>query len=76
MLKIPTLKLRELIMKEGLITEADFDDLLSEASRMGQNMEEVLVSRGVITVDYWHNFICSINLYKLFNVFYYSLFWR
>ncbi|MEK7549340.1 MAG: GspE/PulE family protein [Patescibacteria group bacterium] len=59
MLKIPTLKLRELIVKEGLITEADFDGLLSEASRMGQNMEEVLVSRGIITVDYWHDFLAK-----------------
>ncbi len=55
MLRIPALKLREFLTKEGLITEASFDKLKIEAERMGQNLEDVLISQGIITQEFFYN---------------------
>jgi len=55
MLQIPPQKLKEILIKEGFIAVQDFDDLLAKAQRMGQNIADVLISRGFITSDYFYN---------------------
>jgi len=52
MLRIPPKKLKELVVKEGLIDPATFDLLSLEAQRLGQNMSDVLISRNIITSSY------------------------
>ena len=59
MLQIPPQKLKEILIKEGLITAQDFDNLLVEAERMGQNIADVLISQGIITSDYFYNLIAQ-----------------
>lgn len=54
MLTIPLPKLKEILIKEGLITAPDFDDLAFEAKRMGQNIVDLLVSKDIITLDYFY----------------------
>ena len=61
MIKIPPQKIKELLTEEGLISNADFDNLMIETERMGQNINDVLISRGIITNDY---------LYNLFSKYY------
>ena len=59
MLQIPPQKLKEILIKEGLITAQNFDKLLIEAERMSQNIADVLISQGIITSDYFYNLIAQ-----------------
>lgn len=59
MLQIPVQKLKEIIIKEGLIASENFDNLLVEARRMGQNIGDVLISRGIITSDYFFDILAK-----------------
>lgn len=55
MLQIPFDTLKDILLKEGLITADAFDDLVKEAGRMNQNLSDLLISRGIITPDYFYN---------------------
>ena len=59
MLQIPPQKLKEILIKEGLITAQNFDNLLIEAERMSQNIADVLISQGILTSDYFYNLIAQ-----------------
>ncbi len=56
MLVIPNQKLKELLIQEGLISGEEFDKLLDESKRMGQNVVDFLISRGFINSEYFYNF--------------------
>ena len=56
-MQIPNEKLKELLIKEGLIAEKDFDEVVGEAGRMGQNIADILISKGVITKDYFNELL-------------------
>ncbi|MDO8429739.1 MAG: ATPase, T2SS/T4P/T4SS family [bacterium] len=58
-MQIPNEKLKDLIVNEGLISAEDFDKIVSEAGRMGQNAPDILISRGVITKDYFSDLLAS-----------------
>ncbi len=57
MLQIPTSKLKEILIKEGIITSENFDDLAVQANRMSQNVVDILISRSLINSDYFYNLI-------------------
>ncbi|MBN2197709.1 type II/IV secretion system protein [Candidatus Wolfebacteria bacterium] len=57
MLNIPSEKLKEILIKDALITSDNFDSLFLEAKRMGQNIADILISRGLITSDYFYNVV-------------------
>jgi len=59
MLQIPPQKLKEILIKEGLITDKVFDSLLTEAQRMGQNIVDILISQRIITSDYFYNLVAQ-----------------
>ncbi len=59
MLHVPPQKLKEVLTKEGLITSEKFDNLLNEAKRMNQNIADLLVSGGFITVDYFYDLVAN-----------------
>ena len=63
MIQIPIQKLKEILFKEGLITEESFSDLSAEADRMKQDIDDILISRGIITSDYFYEILA-----KYFNV--------
>lgn len=52
MVKISTQNLREELVKEGLIDEKTFDELAAEGERLGQNVADILVSRGIISQEF------------------------
>lgn len=56
---IPDEKLKELVVNEGLIKPEDFDRIKVEAGRMGHNVADILVSRGIITKDYFNELLAS-----------------
>lgn len=49
---IPKDQLKERLLKEGLVTEDQFNDALEESRRMNQEVGDVLVARQYITYDY------------------------
>ena len=68
MLTIPPQKFKETLVKEGLITAQDFDNLLIEAERMGQNMTDLLISQGIITPDYFYNLVAKYFSVEIVNL--------
>jgi len=59
MLTIPSQKLKDFLVKDGLITSDNFDVIEKEASRLNQNLSEVLVSRGVLSTDYLYSLLSN-----------------
>jgi type II secretory ATPase GspE/PulE/Tfp pilus assembly ATPase PilB-like protein len=59
MLQIPPQKLKELLVKDNLITAEKFDFLANEAGRMGQEIGDVLISRNFITTDYFYDVLAT-----------------
>ncbi|MFA5386688.1 MAG: GspE/PulE family protein [Candidatus Paceibacterota bacterium] len=57
MIQIPIVKLKDILIKEGLVTAPDFEKLEEEANRMGQNLVDVLISQSVITQEYFFNLV-------------------
>ena len=55
MLSISLQKLKEALTKENLITGEDFDSFSKEAERMGYDLPQFLISRGIITQEYFYN---------------------
>jgi type IV pilus assembly protein PilB len=59
MFNIPNEKLKELLIKEGLIKQEDFDAKLKEAERMKRNIADVLISDGVVPIDYLERIVAE-----------------
>ncbi|MEK7657950.1 MAG: GspE/PulE family protein [Patescibacteria group bacterium] len=59
MLQIPSQKLKDLLISEGLVVSSDFEALSEEARRLGQNLGELLISRGIVTLDYLYGVIAK-----------------
>ncbi len=57
MLQIPVQKLKEILVKENLISVENFDILTSEANRMDQSLSDILISRNIITTDYFYDIL-------------------
>lgn len=57
MLQIPPLKLKDFLVKDGLIKPQEFDDLSKEANRMGQGLADSLISKGFVSEDYFYNLV-------------------
>src|SRR3989344_3011243 len=58
-MQIPNENLKELLVKEGLIKADDFDQIVAESKRMGHNIADVMISRGVITKDYFNELLAN-----------------
>jgi len=56
---IPSQKLKDNLVTRNLIAPDEFDALLTEAQRMGQNISDVLVSRGFITQEYFSSVLAD-----------------
>lgn len=57
MLQIPDDKLRDLLIKDGIVDEKAFNEAAQDAKRMGQGVADILISKNVITTDYYANLI-------------------
>ncbi len=57
MLQIPPAKLKEILIKDNLIAADNFDVFSKEAGRMNQDLVEILVSRGVMTREYFYEIL-------------------
>ena len=61
MLQIPPQKLKEILIKDNLITAEKFEGLLLEAKRMDQNIVDFLISGNFVTADYFYNLAADIS---------------
>lgn len=57
MLQIPQQKLKEILVNEGLILAKNFDDLASETNRLNQRVEDALISKGIVSTEYFYNIL-------------------
>jgi type IV pilus assembly protein PilB len=59
MLQFPPQKLKELLVGQGIVPAEKFDEAFNEATRMGQDVGDVLVSKGNLTYDYLYSLFAS-----------------
>ena len=59
MLQIPPAQLKEALLKEGLVTEENFNTLNEEAQRMNQNLAQLLISKSIITANYFYDLLSA-----------------
>ena len=57
MLQIPDDKLKEILVKDGLVAPELFDTVAGEAKRLGQGVADNLISRRIVTASYYSNLI-------------------
>lgn len=57
MVQIPDSKLKEFVLKDGLTTEEIFKSLAQESERMGQSLAGILISRGIISKEYFYDLL-------------------
>lgn len=59
MVHIPPHKLKEQLLKDKLISSDDFDAIDKEASRMGQDLADLLISRNIMRRGYYYNILSA-----------------
>jgi len=59
MIQIQPEQLKTILLQQGIINAQQFDDALEQAKRMGQNVGDVMVARGLVTDDYLYNIIAA-----------------
>lgn len=55
MTQIPDNKFKEILLADGLVSEEVFNNAATEASRLGNSIAETLISKNIITDDYFRN---------------------
>ena len=53
MIQLPPPALKEILVREGVLDEATFDAIADEAKRKKQNVVDIVVSRGIISSEYF-----------------------
>ncbi len=54
MINLPPEKLRDILLKAGVIDAQSFDELRIEAERKQQNVVETILSKGIVNKDYFY----------------------
>ncbi len=57
MVQIPEAKLKEALVKDGLVTPEVFETIAGEAKRLSQSIADNLISRNIITASYYGNLL-------------------
>jgi len=56
---LPPQILKKLVIQTGLISEEDFDNALKEAQRSEKSVVNILISRGLLTQDYYADILAG-----------------
>ena len=59
MLQIPDQKLKELLVRDGVIKAEDFDAIANEAKRMAQSAANILIARNIINNTYFDSIVAE-----------------
>lgn len=57
MLHFPAQKLKETLISDQLITAERFGEISQEGERLNQKIEDILISRGIVSADYLYKFL-------------------
>ncbi len=57
MLHLPVHKLKETLIADQLITAENFEEISQEGERLNQRIEDILISRGIVSPDYLYKFL-------------------
>ncbi len=68
MVQIPDEKLKEILAKDGAVSEKDFDAVSKDAKRMSQSVADVLVSRNFIKSGYYNGLLARYFGVELANL--------
>jgi len=60
MIILPPSQLKEILVKENLISSEEFDAVLKETQRKKQNLVESLISKGYLTEDFYFDLLAQI----------------
>ena len=58
-LQIPDQKLKEILARDGVIDEKEFNDVIEESKRMGQSASNILIARNIINTDYFNGVVAD-----------------
>lgn len=59
MQQIPTPQLQEILQRDGIVAADDFAAAVKDAARLGQDVVHILISRGIITWDYFYDLLAK-----------------
>lgn len=59
MFQIPAPQLKESLTKDGILRADEFDAIATESTRTGKGIAEVLISRAIITDEYYNNLLAA-----------------
>lgn len=59
MLQIPDSKLKEILLRDGILKAEDFDAIAAEAQRMGQGTANILIARNTISSIYFNSIVAE-----------------
>lgn len=68
MVQIPDDKLKEILVKDGVVSEKDFDVVAKDAKRMGQSVADVLISRNFVKIGYYNGLLARYFGVELANL--------
>lgn len=68
MRSFPVKQLKDLLVGDGVVTEATFDAAAKDAARLKQNIVGLLVARGLLTWDYFYNLLSRVYGVPLANL--------
>ena len=57
MIQVPVAKFKEVLLKDGLVSAKDFESFEADSKRMGQNLIDILLSRGIVSSEYLYEFL-------------------
>lgn len=59
MFQIPAEQLKATLTQDGIISSEDFDVYQAESKRMGQGIADMLISKNIITDEYYNNLLAN-----------------
>ncbi len=68
MKQFPAKQLKDILVGDGVVSEAVFDAATKDAARLKQNAVGLLVARGVVTWDYFYNLLSKFYGVSLANL--------
>jgi len=59
MIQISPAQLKKILVDDGVVTDAKFEEALAQSRRMKQSIIDVLTSKGIVTSDYYYNLLAK-----------------
>ncbi len=57
MVELPLERLKKILIEDGIVTDARFEELVGDSMRIGQGVASLLISKNIITDEYYMNLL-------------------